>query len=92
MSCYIYWDQILKISEALSKFDDLESKNVPIDNFLPLLGEIEEIAHDKNIGFDDAKHILSDNKMGPALDVIRKFYIDMAERLEVEKAQDTSVC
>ena len=88
MSCYIYWDKILKISEALSKFGDFEVKNLPLDKFLPLLGEIEEIAHDKNIGFDDAKHILSDKKMGPALDIIRKFYIDVAERLEVEKAKD----
>ncbi|MEL7668901.1 nicotianamine synthase family protein [Methanobacterium sp.] len=88
MSCYIYWDKILKISQTLSKFNDFESKSLPLDKFLPLLGEIEEIAHDKNIGFDDAKHILSDKKMGPALDVIREFYIDIAERLEVEKAQE----
>jgi len=88
MSCYIYWDKILKISQTLSKFNDFESKSLPLDKFLPLLGEIEEIAHDKNIGFDDAKHILSDKKMGPALDVIREFYIDIAERLDGEKAQE----
>ena len=61
MSCYIYWDKILKISNDLSEFDDFKVKSSPLDRILPLLEEIEEIAHDKNIGFDDAKHILCDN-------------------------------
>lgn len=88
MSCYVYWDKILKISDALGEFNDYKIKNLPLDRILPLLEEIEKIAHDTSIDFDDAKHILDDKKMGPALDIIRKFYVGVAERLEVEKAQE----
>ena len=88
MSCYVYWDKILKISNSLGEFNDHKTKDLPLDRIMPLLEEIEEIAHDKTIGFDGAKHIFDDKKMSPALDVIRKFYIGVAERLEVEKAQE----
>jgi hypothetical protein len=87
MSCYVYWDKLLKISKALEEFNNYKIKNLPLDRILPLLEEIEEIAHDKNLDFDDVKHILDDEKMGPALEVIRKFYVNVAERLEIEKAQ-----
>jgi hypothetical protein len=88
MSCYVYWDKLLKISKALGEFNDYNIKNLPLNKILPLLEEIEEIAHDKNLDFDDAKHILDDEKMGPAMEVIRKFYVNVAERLEIEKAQE----
>ena len=54
-------------------------------------GKIEEIADklsnfDKTIDFDSAKHILDDEKMNRALKLIRKFYVYVGARLEMENA------
>ncbi len=67
MSCNIYWDRLLEISNTLNEFKGYEIKNLPLDRILPLLEGIEEIAHDTEIQFDSAKHILNDEKMGPVL-------------------------
>ena len=85
MSCYEYWGKILKISEALSKYDKYQIKNMPLEKILPLLDSVEEIAH-AEIDFDSAKHILDNWKMDKALKIIRKFYVFVAEKLEIEKA------
>ena len=42
--------------------------------------------HDKTIDFDSAKHILDDEKMNRALKLIRKFYVYVGARLEMENA------
>jgi hypothetical protein len=41
--------------------------DVDIDEIIKLLDEIEIIAHDGEIDFDSAKHILDDEKMNKAL-------------------------
>jgi len=88
MSCYVYWDKILKISKIVGKYNSHQIKNAPLEEFLPFFDSIEEIAHDTSIDFDDAKHILDDKKIGHALRVIRKFYVDVTEKLEIEKAHE----
>ena len=50
---------------------------MPLEDILPLLDSVEEIAHDQVIDFDSAKHILDDQKMNEALTIIRGFYVDL---------------
>ena len=49
-------------NEGLSALDGTD-----IDEITMILDEIEVIAHDKEIDFDSAKHILDDEKMNKAL-------------------------
>jgi protein-L-isoaspartate O-methyltransferase len=92
MSCYKYWDKIKEISKKLSDYGDLNSYNesalddVDIDEIIKLLDEIEIIAHDGEIDFDSAKHILDDEKMNKALKLIRRFYVYIGARLERDNA------
>ncbi len=88
MSCYMYWDQIKSIADSLKKYEDYQLYEIPLEKIIPLLDSIEEIAHDKVIDFDSAKHILDDEKMNEALQIIRKFYINLGARLETEKAEE----
>jgi hypothetical protein len=60
----------------------------PLEKILPLLESIEEIAHDREIAFDDAKHILDNKKMSNDLKIIRKFYLEVALKLEKENAME----
>ena len=92
MSCYKYWGKIEEIADKLSSYGDLDSKGISalddtdIDEITKVLDEIEVIAHDKEIDFDSAKHILDDEKMNNALQLIRKFYVYIGARLEKENA------
>ena len=94
MSCWKYWPKIEEIAGKLEKYgvdnlEDLSSLNdVDIDEILELLAEIEVIAHDDTIDFDSAKHILDDEKMNKALNLIRKFYLYIGARLETENAKE----
>ena len=81
MSCYKYWGKIEEIADKLSSYGDLDNEGLSaldgtdIDEITMILDEIEVIAHDKEIDFDSAKHILDDEKMNKALQLIRKFYV-----------------
>ena len=92
MSCYKYWGTIEYIANKLSNYGDLDKygdsalDNVDIDEIIEILDEVEIIAHDKEIDFDSAKHILDDEKMNKALQLIRKFYVYIGARLETENA------
>ena len=92
MSCYKYWGKIEEIADKLSSYGDLDSEGLSaldgtdIDEITKILDEIEIIAHDKEIDFDSAKHILDDEKMNKALQLIRKFYVYIGARLEKENA------
>ena len=88
MSCYMYWDKIKSIANSLKKYENYDLYKIPLDDVIPFLDSIEEIAHDKIIDFDSAKHILDDKKMNEALQIIRKFYMDLGARLETEKAEE----
>ncbi|MCK9152053.1 nicotianamine synthase family protein [Methanobacterium alcaliphilum] len=88
MSCYIYWKKISEIAENLKKYDECTIENLPLEKILPLLDDIEEIAHDKTIDFESAQHILDNERMANALKVIRKFYVDIGMKLETEKAYE----
>jgi len=88
MSCYRYWDKIKSIADSLKKYEDCKPYEIPRDDIIPFLDSIEEIAHDKVIDFDSAKHILDDEKMNQALKIIRKFYMDFGARLETENAEE----
>ena len=87
MSCYKYWDKIKDIANSLKKFGDYNLNEMPLDEIIPLLDSVEEIAHDQVIDFDSAKHILDDEKMNEALTLIRKFYVGLGARLETENAE-----
>ena len=92
MSCYKYWGTIEDIANKLSSYGDLDSEGISaldgtdIEEITKILDEIEVIAHDKEIDFDSAKHILDDEKMNKALQLIRKFYVYIGARLERENA------
>ncbi|MGP8022569.1 MAG: nicotianamine synthase family protein [Methanobacterium sp.] len=88
MSCYKYWEKILKISESLTKYDKNKIKDRSLNEILPLLDAIEEIAHDQKIDFKDAEHILKNEKMNDALKIIRGFYVEIGLKLETENAQE----
>ncbi|GAB4316743.1 MAG: nicotianamine synthase family protein [Methanobacteriaceae archaeon] len=88
MSCYMYWDKIKSIADSLEEFGNYKINEIPLDDVIPILDSIEEIAHDKVIDFDSAKHILDDEKMNEVLKVIRKFYVTLSTRLETEKAEE----
>lgn len=91
MSCYKYWGKIEEIADKLSNFGNLDDDmdaldDVAIDEVIKILDEVEVIAHDKTIDFDSSKHILDDEKMNRALKLIRKFYVYVGARLEMENA------
>lgn len=91
MSCYKYWGKIEEIADKLSNFGNLDDDmdaldDVAIDEVIEILDEVEVIAHDKTIDFDSVKHILDDEKMNRALKLIRKFYVYVGARLEMENA------
>lgn len=86
MSCYKYWGKIKEIANSLENYENYNLNEIPLDDILPLLDSVEEIAHDQVIDFDSAKHILDDQKMNEALKYIRKFYVELGARLETEKA------
>ena len=91
MSCYKYWGKIEEIADKLSNFGNLDDDmdaldDVAIDEVIEILDEVEVISHDKTIDFDSAKHILDDEKMNRALKLIRKFYVYVGARLEMENA------
>lgn len=88
MSCYMYWDKIKDIANSLSQYQDSNLQEIPPNEIIPLLDAVEEIAHDRGIDFDSAKHILDDEKMNQALEIIRKFYVKMGSRLETAKAEE----
>ena len=87
MSCYMYWDKIKSIANSLNKYENYSLSQMPLEDIIPILDSVEEIAHDKVIDFDSAKHILDDKKMREALQVIRKFYVYLGTRLETDMAQ-----
>ncbi len=92
MSCYKYWGTIEEIANKLSSYGDLDTEGISaldgtdIEEITKILDDIEVIAHDKEIDFDSAKHILDDEKMNKALKLIRKFYVYIGARLERENA------
>jgi hypothetical protein len=88
MSCYKYWEKISAIADSLSKYEHTDLKSRPLDEIIPLLDAIEVIAHDKTIGFNEAKHILYNEKMNEALKIIRGFYVEVGTNLEVHNALD----
>jgi hypothetical protein len=88
MSCYKYWAKISAIANSLSKYDCTDVKSRPLDEIIPLLDAIEFIAHDRTIDFDEAKHILDNERMNENLKIIRKFYVEAGTNLEVHNALD----
>lgn len=82
MSCWKYWPKIEEIADKLENYgiDEINDLDrVDLDEITSLLDEIEIIAHDETIDFDSAKHILDDEKMNEALNLIRKFYLYLGE-------------
>ena len=94
MSCWKYWPKIEEIAKKLESYgvdtlDDISSLNsVDLNEITQLLDEIEVIAHDTEIDFVSAKHILDDEKMNKALKLIRKFYLYIGARLETSNAME----
>lgn len=94
MSCWKYWPEIEEIAETLEglgaeNIDHIDELNkIDIEEVKKQLDRIEVIAHDKDIDFDSAKHILDNERMNKALKLIRKFYLYIGARLETENAQE----
>ena len=91
MSCWKYWPKIEDIASKLESYgiDEIgDLGSVDLSEITSLLDEIEVIAHDETIDFDFAKHILDDEKMNQALQLIRKFYLYVGARLETENTME----
>jgi precorrin-6B methylase 2 len=87
MSCYKYWDKIKFIANSLKKYDERKLGEISLEEIITLLDSVEVIAHDQEIDFDSAKHILDDEQMNEALTLIRKFYVVLGARLETDNAK-----
>jgi len=87
MSCYKYWDKIKAIANSLKEYQNYEPEERSLEEIITLLDSVEVIAHDLEIDFDSAKHILDDEQMNEALKIIRKFYVRLGARLETENAK-----
>lgn len=87
MSCYKYWDKIKAIANSLKEYQKYKPEERPIKEIITLLDSVEVIAHDQEIDFDSAKHILDDEQMNEALKLIRKFYVKLGARLETDNAK-----
>ncbi|OWT32938.1 methyltransferase [Methanobrevibacter sp. 87.7] len=94
MSCWKYWPKLEETAEKLESYgvDSLEDinslNNVKLDEIKVLLDDIEVIAHDEEIDFNSAKHILDNERMAKALKLIRKFYLYIGARLETQNAEE----
>ena len=88
MSCYKHWENISAIADALNEFDCADLQKESLEVIIALLDAIDAIAHDSTIEFDEARHILYDEKMHEALKIIRKFYVAAGARLETQNARD----
>ena len=82
-----YWTTLREIAIKLNNFG-MELDEVSLDELVPILDEIEVIAHDENIDYDSAKLILSDEGMINSLETIRDFYVYIGARLERENAYE----
>lgn len=83
-----YWTKIREIAIELNKIGKEHIDETSLDELIPLLDQIEEIAHDDSIDYDSAKLILSDEGMISSLETIRDFYIYIGARLERENAYE----
>ncbi len=88
MSCYEYWAKISTIADALGVHDINAIKRKALAEIVPLLDAIEIIAHDTTIEFEEAQHILDNERMNEALKIIREFYVAIGERLEKQIAYE----
>lgn len=88
MCCYKYWENIQHISEAINDYEYEGLNKYDLTKAIPILDEIEVVAHDKDISFKDAEHMLDDVKMKKALDKIRDFYVNIGSHLEINQAKE----
>ena len=82
MSSKKYWTKIREIAIELNKIGKEHIDETSLDELIPILDDIEVIAHDESINYDSAKLILSDEGMINSLETIRDFYIYIGARLE----------
>jgi len=83
-----YLTKICAIADALSKYDDTNLERRSLDEVIPLLDTIEVVAQDTKIDFELARHILDNERISDALEVIRAFYVAVGRRLEIQNARD----
>jgi hypothetical protein len=88
MSSKKYWTKIREIAIELNKIGKEHIDETSLDELIPILDDIEVIAHDESINYDSAKLILSDEGMINSLETIRDFYIYIGARLERENAYE----
>ena len=88
MSSKNYWTKIREIAIELNKIGEEHLDQTSLDKLVPILDEIEVIAHDDSIDYESAKLILSDEGMIDSLETIRDFYIYIGARLERENAYE----
>ena len=81
-----YWTKIREIAIEINKIGKDHIDEVSLEELVPILDEIEVIAHDDTINYESAKLILSDEGMIHSLETIRDFYIYIGARHERENA------
>lgn len=88
MSSKKYWTKIREIAIEINQIGEEHIDETSLEKLIPILDEIEIIAHDNEINYDDAKLILDDEGMINSLETIRDFYIYIGARLERENAYE----
>lgn len=83
-----YWTKIREIAIEINRIGKEHIDETGLNELIPILDRIEEIAHDDRIDYESAKLILSDEGMISSLETIRDFYIYIGARLERENAYE----
>ena len=88
MNCYTCWRKIKKISENLKKNNFNDIQEIPQEKVQRLLDSIEEIAHNPHINQQSAEFIIKHEKMQEPLKLIRRFFFEVGESREMDKAHE----
>lgn len=88
MNCYTCWRKIKKISKNLKKHELHYIQEIPSDEVQKLLDSIEEIAHNPHIDQKFVEYILEHEKMQEPLKLIRRFFREVGESREMDKAHE----
>lgn len=88
MNCYTYWRKIKKIAKNLKEYDLDQIQKIPPVEVQKILDSIEKIAHDPQIDQKSAEYILKQKEIQEPLKLIRRFFLEVGESREMDKAQE----
>jgi hypothetical protein len=81
-----YRERILELAKSLQDYSDEKITETPLEELLPFLQILEEIVPDDRDS-TLVPHILSDDQLQNASQVVRGFYRQLIVKMEIEQAQ-----